>query len=188
MSKGKLIFILGGTRSGKSIFADRFAETFNKKVVYIATFPEDGDEEMLERIKEHKKMRPKEWKTHEIEKIKDILLELKKTNDSVVIIECLTILISNLLFKSHEKYTKETEESAINKIEKLITSIKNSDNTTIVISNEVGQGVVPMNKLARRYRDILGKANQLMAKNASEFYVMFAGIPVEIKTHMQWKN
>lgn len=92
------------------------------------------------------------------------------------------------MFKSHEKYTKETEESAINKIEKLITSIKNSDNTTIIVSNEVGQGVVPMNKLARRYRDILGKANQLMAKNANEFYVMFAGIPVEIKTHMQWKN
>lgn len=188
MSKGKLIFILGGARSGKSIFADRLAKTFNKKVVYIATFPEDGDEEMLERIKEHKKMRPKEWKTHEIEKADDIILNVRKTKNSIILIECLTILISNLLFKSHEKYTEETEESAINKIEKLITSIKNSDNTTIIVSNEVGQGVVPMNKLARRYRDILGKANQLMAKNANEFYVMFAGIPVEIKTHMQWKN
>ncbi len=180
-SKGKLIFILGGTRSGKSIFAERLAKDLNNEVVYIATFPENGDEEMVERIKEHKKMRPKEWKTLEIEKAGDIIQNVGKTKKSVIIIECLTILVSNLLFKSHEKYIIETEESVTNKIDELIASIKNSDNTTIIVSNEVGQGVVPMNKLARKYRDILGKVNQLMAKNADEFYAMFAGIPVEIK-------
>lgn len=186
-TKGSLIFILGGARSGKSIFAEELAKNLSlskdlkfKKVVYIATY-NGNDTEMLERIKKHKNKRPKEWETLEIEKISDISLSIRKIENSIIIVECLTIIVSNLLFESHEKITEETEESAINKVLNLIKSIKKSNNIVIVVSNEVGQGIVPENKLARSYRDILGRANQLMAKNADKFYVMFAGIPVEIK-------
>lgn len=199
-TEGNLIFILGGARSGKSTFAEELAESLsagkglkdagklNKDVVYVAACSNYGDEEMSERIEKHKNKRPKEWKTLEIGKISDICLNIRKTENSVIIIECLTILISNLLFESHKKITGETEESAINKISDLIMSIKKSNNIVIVVSNEVGGGIVPENKLARKYRDILGKGNQLMAKNADEFYVMFAGIPVKIKASNTFDN
>jgi len=179
MRGGKLIFILGGARSGKSMFAEELAERFNQDVVYIATFPKNDDLEMIERIKMHKKMRNCSWKTLEIDNIDEIILNIKKNKikNSVIIIECLTILVSNLLMND------KTDKIIINKIHELIDFIKNNNtgNIYIIVSNEVGQGIVPKNKLARNYRDILGKVNQKIAKNADEFYMIFAGIPVEIK-------
>jgi len=189
--KGRLIFVLGGARSGKSSFAEEKAKNLSlrslskenkaSRVIYIATFGDYSDKEMMKRIEKHKNKRSKEWKTLETEKISDICLSVRETKNSVIIIECLTILLSNLLLESHKKNTCETEESVVNKISDLIMSIKKSNNIVIVVSNEVGEGIVPENKLAREYRDILGLSNQLMAKNADEFYVMFAGMPVEIK-------
>lgn len=184
MCERKLLFVLGGARSGKSKFAEELAkkinEKFNKEVIYIATFPANDDPEMIERIAMHKKNRPKNWKTLEIGNTGDIISMLaeNKAANSVIIIECLTILVSNLLTDGMD------DKKILNEIDELIEFIKNennSDNIYIVVSNEVGHGIVPGNELARRYRDVLGKANQLIAKDADEFYVMFAGFGVNVR-------
>lgn len=182
MQKGKLLFILGGARSGKSTFAEELAESLNRDVLYIATFPRDDDPEMQERIKKHKETRPQKWKTLELDDPDKIILhaEKNKIENSVIIIECLTILTSNLMMN---KSCGRDGEKILLKLRELIDFIKNSsqNNVYIIVSNEAGQGIVPENELARKYRDILGKANQMTAKNADEFYVMFAGVPVDVK-------
>jgi len=190
MQKGKLLFVLGGARSGKSTFAEKLAKNFNRDVIYIATFPGDDDPEMQKRIEKHKEMRSSNWKTLEIRDIDNIILGIeKKIKNSVIIIECLTILTSNLLMK---KEGARDDEKIITEIQELSGFIKNnktnSGNVYIIVSNEVGQGIVPANEIARRYRDVLGFANQLMAKNADEFYVMFAGVPVDVKKLANYIN
>lgn len=179
-----LFFILGGIRSGKSKYAGMIAceisKSKNKKIVYIATYKNNGkDEEMAKRIERHKKHRPDDWTVIEIEKISDVGLKINKIKDAVIIIDCLTLLVSNFLFD-----VKNADEDAITKeIEKMINEIKNrkNNNEVIIISNEVGQGIIPMNKISRRYIDLLGRANQLIAENCDEFYFMSAGIPNKIK-------
>jgi adenosylcobinamide kinase/adenosylcobinamide-phosphate guanylyltransferase len=184
MQKGKLLFILGGARSGKSSFAEETAKNFNRDVVYIATFKSDDDPEMQKRLKKHRETRPSSWKTLEIQDADNIILDIKKNKikNSVIIIECLTILTSNLMIGKEDI---EDDEKIIIKIRELIDFIKkdknNSGNVYILISNEVGQGIVPENELARRYRDVLGHVNRLTAKNSDEFYVMFAGVAVDVK-------
>ncbi len=167
---GKLIFILGGARAGKSSFALELAKKSGKRVTFIATAT-PIDSEMKERIKEHKNIRPKDWKTIEITKDLDKKIEQQKSG--TILIDCLTIYVSHLI------NLKEPE--ILNHIRKVIEAIKKSGTEFIVVSNEVGAGIHPNNKLGRYYRDVLGKANQMFAGAADEFYVMFAGIPVDIK-------
>ncbi|MCQ9207676.1 MAG: bifunctional adenosylcobinamide kinase/adenosylcobinamide-phosphate guanylyltransferase [Omnitrophica bacterium] len=174
MGKGKFTFIMGGARSGKSRYAQELAKKIGKKVAFIATC-NPGDEEMVKRISLHKKSRPRNWKIIEEPKnIKSALLKLKNKFD-VVIIDCLGILVSNFLSNN----LKETE---IKKEIKSITHIlAKSKFAPIVVSNEVGGGIVPDNPLARNFRDILGIANQVMAQYADRVYVMQAGIAMRIK-------
>jgi len=181
-----LIFILGGVRSGKSKYADEIADEIskneNKKVIYIATYRNDGkDAEMTERIEKHKKHRPDEWTAVETGKISDVGLKIKEIRDAIIIIDCMTLLVSNFLFE-----VKNADEDKItNEIEKMLKEIregiKKNNNKVIIISNEVGQGVIPANKISRKYADLLGRANQLIAKHCAQFYFMFAGIPNKIK-------
>jgi len=176
------IFILGGVRSGKSRYAEEIALKNNKNVFYIATYENDGnDAEMTERIDKHKKHRPDEWTAVEIGKISGVCLKISEIADRTIIIDCLTLLVSNFLFD-----VKNADENDITKeIEKMVNEIKDgikkNNNDVIVISNEVGQGIMPANKISRRYVDLLGRANQITAKHCDEFYFMFAGIPMMIK-------
>jgi len=167
---GKLIFISGGARSGKSSFALELAKKSGKKVCFIATaIPMDS--EMKERIKNHKNSRPKEWKTIEIQNNLD--KKIKEEKSEVILVDCLTIYVSYFMGLTEEKIFKHTE--------KIIGAVKNSKSEIIVVSNEVGEGVHPETKLGRDYRDILGKVNQMFAKTADDFYMMFSGIPINIK-------
>jgi adenosylcobinamide kinase/adenosylcobinamide-phosphate guanylyltransferase len=168
----KLIFILGGARSGKSRYAVKLAKKFKKKTVFIATAPA-SDEEMKRRIKLHQRSRPKHWEL--IEEGKNIDCILSKLKNKVVLIDCLGLLVSNLLADNLKD--KEIEK----KIKRLINAIKKTSFTTILVSNEVGSGLVPINPLARRFRDILGIANQMIAKKADEVILMRAGIAMKIK-------
>ncbi len=164
-----LIFITGGARSGKSQYAVSLASEETRDVLFLATcIPKD--EEMRQRVEEHRKNRPKGWKTQEEEK--DILPILKDCQSSVVVIDCLTLLVSNLLLAGDDV------EGAI---KKLAEFLKEATFTTIIVSNEVGCGIVPDNELARRFRDISGWANQLIARYANEVYFMVSGIPMKIK-------
>ena len=170
----KFIFILGGVRSGKSHYAVSTAIKISKRVAFIATCT-SPDEEMKERIKQHKASRPQHWKVFETGKdIKSILAELEDAY-GIVIIDCLSLWISNLLMEG-------LKDCQIHKILKEFSqAISQSGFTTILVSNEVGCGIVPDNYLARRFRDIAGFANQIMATEADEVFLMSAGIPVQIK-------
>ena len=171
-----LVFITGGARSGKSRLAVQLAGKSGEKVAFIAT-ARAGDEEMAERILIHKRSRPDEWTT--IEEPTDIPSAIAAARGhDVLIIDCLTLLLSNLMFA--ENGPNETEH-ILDGVESLMKASKDFDGTVIVVSNEVGMGIVPENKLAREFRDLAGRANQIMAEAADEVYVCFSGIPIRIK-------
>lgn len=170
----KLVLILGGARSGKSSYAVELAKELTKKIVFIATAA-SIDEEMSQRIELHKKSRPKQWKlVEEGKNVSSILPELENKYE-VVLVDCLGLLVSNLLADDL------TDEQIHTRIRDLIEAIQKTEVTTIIVSNEVGSGIVPMNALARRFRDLVGLSNQMVAKYADEVVFMRAGIPVKIK-------
>jgi adenosylcobinamide kinase / adenosylcobinamide-phosphate guanylyltransferase len=174
----RCILILGGARSGKSHYAQELAEQTSKKVMFVAT-AEPLDDEMKARIENHKKTRPATWQT--LEAPGDVGLRLGKSlsNHEVVIIDCITLLASNILGRC--KNSIDAENALVQEIDLLIETMKKSKAIFIIVSNEVGLGIVPENDLARLYRDVLGRANQLLAQFATDVYLMVAGIPVKIK-------
>ena len=172
----KLIFITGGARSGKSRFAVNLAKQLASKVTFVATaIPED--EEMRERIRQHRKDRPAHWRT--VEEGKNLSLALSKLDASceLVLIDCLSFLISNLLLDNTE------EKDIIKQVREIADKALHLTPIFIVVSNEVGHGVVPPTRLGRRFRDICGRANQIMAEQAQEVYLMISGIPMRIKSN-----
>ena len=170
----EFIFILGGARSGKSAYALNLAKEKSRKVLYIPT-AEAGDSEMKSRISKHKASRPRYWKT--IEEPLDLIAALKKHKHKyeVIIIDCLTLYLSNLMHKGL------TQGAVIKRIKDAAAYIKAMRESVVVISNEVGLGIVPENKLAREFRDIAGLANQIMAEAADEAVFIQAGIPLKLK-------
>ncbi len=172
--KGQMILILGGARSGKSRLAVEMAGQSCGKVAYIATGPA-CDEEMKARIRLHKKVRPKNWFT--IESQKDLPAALGKIPKQCngVIIECIGTYCSNLMLSglSDQRIVKDIK-TALQKLVKI-------DKKVIVVSNEVGSGLVPENALGRRFRDITGSVNQVIAGYADEVYFVTAGLPMRLK-------
>lgn len=170
----EFIFITGGARSGKSNLAVRLAKETKGKVCFIATcLPQDG--EMRERVRRHKLSRPKSWKT--IEEPLDLAGAVKTASEvsSCVIIDCLTLWISNLVLsgaadKDIRRYSLEA-----------IQSVKKSKVNAIVISNEVGSGIVPDNQMARGFRDIAGEVNQAFAGSCDKAYFVVSGLPILLK-------
>lgn len=167
----QFIFVLGGIRSGKSSYAVRLAKKLSKEVVFIAT-AKASDKEMRERIKLHKFSRPKFWKTiEESENVAEALMSIEDKYE-VIIIDCLGLLVSNLLLKGTQ---------IIKKMKELANVISRNKRTVILISNNVGDSLVPDNPLGRRFVDLMGFANQLMASAADQVIFMQAGFPMRIK-------
>jgi len=174
-----MTFILGGARAGKSRFAQELAYKLKNRVLFVATC-EPLDEEMNARIKAHQRSRPRNWKTLEVPT--DIAKAMKGRIGAaeVVIIDCLTLLVSNLM--GTEEADVETLEKKVNaELEELVAFVKTTKAHFIIVSNEVGLGVVPAYHAGRVYRDVLGMANQMLARNADEVYFMVAGIPILLK-------
>ena len=169
-----MIFITGGCRSGKSRYALHYANQHFSKKLFLATC-EVLDEEMAQRIENHKKMRGPEWQT--VEEPVDIIDRIKKdgTDSEVILIDCLTLWLYNLLMKwdSDLRMMEETET--------LIDALKKSDASSILVSNEVGMGIVPADPLSRRYRDLLGTMNQRIAEALDTVIFMVSGIPIFLK-------
>ena len=173
MPKNKIIFILGGARSGKSSYALQRARAF-KKVVFVAT-AQALDTEMRQRIRRHRKDRPRQWQTIECPQgIADAIGAIAD-KDTCVIIDCLTLWVSNLLLKKH------TEIGIMKEMDDLLRSIRHKGFSAIMVSNEVGLGIVPGNALARRFRDVAGKVNQSAAQEADEVVFMVSGLPLHVK-------
>ena len=175
---GKCIFILGGTRSGKSRLAEETAAILSERVLYLAT-ASPGDDEMRRRIAAHIKRRPRQWRT--LERQTDIAAALRRDggDESVIIVDCLTLLLSNLLGTLPDP--ADFEESAVAEVAALLTLARQSKATFIIVSSEVGLGLVPENAAGRRYRDALGQINQMAAEAADEVYLMVAGQKLRLK-------
>lgn len=184
---GKLILVTGGARSGKSTFAEDTARKLGENVLYIAT-SKAFDDEMKERIKRHRAQRPAQWDTIEAYKDMDLNLMDRLDGKDVVLLDCITIMVSNLMLEKAMDWEGITTEE-INQvenhvkleIEKLIAVVRVSDTPFIIVTNELGMGVVPPYELGRAVRDIAGRANQMLAKAAEEVYLCVSGIPVKIK-------
>jgi adenosylcobinamide kinase/adenosylcobinamide-phosphate guanylyltransferase len=178
---GKLIFILGGARSGKSTTAEQMAQQLGgDNVLYIAT-AEAYDDEMHQRIAAHQQNRPAGWQTLEIPL--HIVDRLVKDNfPEVVLLDCITLLASNLLLTLPDDCTQdEVNELILSEILALLDCQRTHAGTWIVVSNEVGMGIVPPSRLGRLYRDALGLANQRLAQAADEVLLMVAGLAWNLK-------
>ena len=171
---GKITFILGGARSGKSQFALNLAKKTSKAVIFIATAIA-SDKEMRERIKLHRKNRPSYWKTIEEPKKLSSLIRGSPKKTELIIIDCMTIFISNLLLEGKSDHYVEGEISSI------LKTLGKSGFNSLIVSNEVGMGIVPDNPLARRFRDLAGKINQSIAKASNEVYFIVSGLALKIK-------
>ncbi|HTY45022.1 MAG TPA: bifunctional adenosylcobinamide kinase/adenosylcobinamide-phosphate guanylyltransferase [Patescibacteria group bacterium] len=176
----KIVLILGGARSGKSAYALQLAKK-HKKVVFVATC-QGLDKEMRERIRAHRQARPRHWET--LEEPRDLAGVLGKIGSGFdcIVVDCLTLLVSNLILAGRK------ERSILKEIEDAFAQLRKKKATAILVSNEVGLGLVPANRLGRDFRDIAGKVNQLAAKEADRVCVTVSGIPVEIKPGARWKE
>ncbi len=172
----KIVFVIGGARSGKSAFALKEASTLKGRKAYIAT-AQALDEEMQERIRKHKDERGTDWDTYEEPvKITETLKELNSKYD-VIVLDCLTLWLSNVLLCNLDvKREIENLAEALKRLSPVTCGL-----SLFIVSNEVGMGIVPENEMARRFRDLAGLLNQKVAGPADEVYLVTAGIPVKIK-------
>ncbi len=182
--RGRLILVLGGARSGKSSFAQEYAARLEREekaaVVFVAT-ARAGDEEMRRRIEAHRRSRPSGWKTVEEPLQVSRAIDEHCAEGTVAIVDCLTLLLSNII----QEKTEPDREALQNEVEREISGIaraaRNSRATVLIVSNEVGMGVVPASPLGRFFRDVAGRANISLAREADEVHFLVAGIPRKLK-------
>mgnify|MGYP001818291762 CR=1 FL=1 len=189
----ELTLVLGGARSGKSSYAERLAARMGDRVLYLAT-AQAGDEEMQARIQKHQASRPTSWRTVDaptgVGPAVRAVLEAEEVD--VVLVDCLTLLVTNCILQhlpdppSDEDLDQLDETTAQKRVtvelDKLMQAFRAGDIPWIVVSNEVGLGLVPPYHLGRVFRDLQGWANQRMAKAADHVYYMIAGLPMDLKT------
>lgn len=191
----RLIVILGGARSGKSAFAERLAGSLGRPVAFIATATA-SDDEMRERIARHRASRPKEW--HTLEEPLALTKAVRQAAElaDVLLLDCVTLWLGNVLLQVSEQHAQDEQgeevlhttgglfdEGALKECEALLAVVKSlgPNKTLIVVTNEVGLGIVPAYPLGRLYRDTLGYINQRLAEVAGRVYLMVAGLAVDIK-------
>jgi adenosylcobinamide kinase / adenosylcobinamide-phosphate guanylyltransferase len=180
MSK-KLTFILGGARSGKSSYAQRLAGEWSQSVLYVAT-AEAGDDEMKHRIEAHRAERPGTWRTLEAPTHVGQAITEHAGNAEVILLDCLTLLANNVIVPLPEPVTYEAAEEALMKeVDALLDAYALGTAAWVVVSNELGLGLVPLYPLGRVYRDALGRANQKLAAAADEVLFMVSGLPMKVK-------
>ncbi len=170
-----ITLILGGARSGKSALAERLAESQPGPCVYVAT-AEAWDEEMTERIAQHQARRGNRWHTHEAPR--DLVACLQRLSDGgperpgVILVDCLTLWLTNIML---------AERAIGTEIQALTACLPDLRVPVILVSNEVGLGIVPENALARRFRDHAGRLNQATAAVAHSVIFVAAGLPLVLK-------
>ena len=184
--KSTIILCSGGARSGKSEFAEQLALSLKGRKAYVAT-GQAFDDEMKDRIKKHQLRRGKEWITFEIPLYLHKNWEQIKNVSDVILIDCLTMFTSNHLFAHGDINTQEDsnriESIILEELRLLLQDINNSnDKTVIFVTNEIGLGIVPENKLARYFRDITGRVNREVASAANKMYLTISGVTIELKS------
>jgi adenosylcobinamide kinase / adenosylcobinamide-phosphate guanylyltransferase len=171
-----ITLVLGGNKSGKSTYAEKLALDSKRKVYYIATSV-FKDDEMAQKIKMHQERRPKEWET--IEEGYDLLKIIQNVEkDSYYLIDCMTVYLSNIL----TKYNNENNDFFVNHIKDIISLMKPSSANFIIVSNEVGCGIISLTAIGRRFAEVSGIVNQILAEASEKVYLLTAGIPLKIKS------
>jgi len=175
----EIILITGGCRSGKSSYAQKIAESVPGPKTYIATCP-CLDEEMAERIRKHKEARNASWLT--VEETLDLAGALSLSAASpVILVDCLTLWINNLLYEAEVQGGEFREEDMIRQCRRVLDACLTISGKVIFVTNETGMGIVPADPLTRRFRDIAGRCNQSIAEKADSVVVMISGIPLTLK-------
>jgi adenosylcobinamide kinase/adenosylcobinamide-phosphate guanylyltransferase len=165
------VLVLGGARSGKSAYAERLVAESGLERVYVAT-GEPGDPEMAERIAHHRRRRGDDWRTVEAPTQLEDVLEAEATEGRAVLVDCLTLWLSNLMLAGLDVEARS---------ERLSLLMSRLPGLLVFVSNEVGLGVVPDNPLGRRFRDAQGRLNQAIARAADRVILMAAGLPLVLK-------
>ena len=185
--KGELIYITGGARSGKSSFAEGLLLERGHRVLYIATATA-FDKEMEYRINRHKKTRPSFWYTLEAYREIGQSLDERRERFHGILLDCVTVMITNILVDQgcngdelSGRDMERIEGVIMSEVSSAITGMRTWGDVNVVISNELGMGLVPDNPLGRAFRDIAGRVNQYLAGEADRGYLMVSGIPVRIK-------
>jgi len=178
----KIILVTGGARSGKSRYAESLLKNFNT-VTYIATSVVE-DDEMRDRVAMHRAQRPSEWPT--VEAYKSIADKIGKSEG--YLLDCVTVMTSNIMFEITAEYEKipreaqdKVENAAKNELKALVDKVKEYDGTLVMVTNEVGDSIVPEHHVSRVYRDIIGRVNQYAASIADELWLTVCGIPMKVK-------
>ena len=182
-----IIFITGGAKSGKSKFAESLAFKREKRIYLATSVPLDN--EMKSRVQKHRKQRGGDWITIEAYKDLDKVLEKTVETIDVILLDCLTNMISNIMFEVYDgnwesipDYIPEKiQNTVLAEVNKILDFNKVYMGDIILVSNEVGLGLVPENPLGRYFRDIAGSMNQIIAAESDEVYMVVSGIPVKIK-------
>lgn len=174
-----MILVTGGTRSGKSSTAERLAREFGGRVLYVAT-AEARDEEMKLRIERHQADRPADWGTLDAPRDAVELLREREGEWDTILFDCLTLYVTNLVLE-HEPEYRDPESILAEDVRELADYLAGTWSQSIVVTNEVGSGIVPVDPLSRLFRDLQGRANQLFASRADEVYFCVSGIPVKVK-------
>ncbi|EFC91787.1 cobalbumin biosynthesis protein [Dethiosulfovibrio peptidovorans DSM 11002] len=188
---GNIILVLGGARSGKSGFAqslisDQERHSLRASIFYVATAGIE-DDEMARRVARHRADRPDRWKTLEAQN--DVVGTLEEIpSKSIVLLDCVTMMVTNLMFSRRTEWDglsmedeRLVEQFVLGEVDRMLEVFRRRDLSAVLVSNEVGQGLVPPYPLGRIFRDIAGWANQRIAKEADSVYLITAGIPQIIK-------
>ena len=171
---------MGGARSGKSDYAEKLAADFGRHIIYIAT-AKAGDEEMATRIEAHRQARPAEWQTLETPFNVGKAMAAINGQPEALLLDCVTLLVSNIILAMEEEPQVAIEAAIQSEITSIVEAHRQLDVPLIVVSNEVGLGLVPPYPLGRVYRDVLGRANQHLAALADTVLFMVAGLPMTVK-------
>lgn len=183
----EITLITGGARSGKSTYAETLAKACEGPVCYIATaIP--FDEGMRERIRHHRAQRPGDWETLEAFSGLGDIIRQRRGQQALYLLDCVTLLVTNLMFKDMPDYdtllpdqVQKIEADILAEIDDLVLAIRQSDSRMLLVTNEVGMGIVPENAIARIYRDIAGRVNQRIGASADAVYLVVCGQALKIK-------
>lgn len=182
-----IIYITGGAKSGKSKFAEKLAMKKKKRIYLATSIP--FDIEMKNRVQRHKMQRGENWDTIEAYKNLDIILEKASSDKEVILLDCLTNMITNIMIIDRDVdwenisdiTLEDIEKEVLDEVKKIIKFSKKFPGDIIIVSNEVGMGLVPEYPLGRYFRDIAGAMNQIIAEESEEAYLVISGIPMKIK-------
>ena len=181
--------VTGGARSGKSAFAERYVERYAEDGVYVAT-AQAFDEEMKERIGLHRSRRDEarfSWKTieeplrlPELLEALDFEYNVYRSGHTAVLVDCLTLWLSNVLLQCEGE--PDAEARCLARVDELVAALRRFQGTIVLVTNEVGLGVVPPSPLGRLFRDVAGRMNQKVAAASEQVFLVTAGIPIELKS------